>query len=298
MHGTNVHFGQVGQKDYVEDRIVECIADCKRMRFNAFRCDFNTDSRGNTLAASAEPFLEQAKEANMKVMSVLYLKGRGSLFTNLNSTFEPNYDAAAGFAKQHPEVQYFEIDNELDVKGKYINFTDNVYGTHIDDGAFDIQQYHVLLSQVKGFIAGVKSVNSSARIGMNYGYIHYGLIKRLIADGADLFWSGLNAYNNEEYALDNYRKPCFGNLVNIMKLGLPGIKEYYVTEFGFYPSGKNLDKLVQDQYVASVLSEYVGPNTNGYFTYEWINQVNTRKGDEANLGMTEATKQLFINGNG
>lgn len=297
MHGTNVHFGQVGQRDYTEDRIAECIADCKRMRFNAFRCDFNTDSRGNTLAAPAEPFLEQAKAANMKVMSVLYLKGRGSLFTNLNDTFQTNYEAAAGFAKQHPEVQYFEIDNELDVKGKYINFTNNVYGTHIDDAAFYMEHYRVLLAQVKAFIAGVKSVTPLARIGMNYGYIHYGLIKRLMADGADLFWSGLNAYNNEEYALDNYRKPCFGNLVNIMKRGL-SVKEYYVTEFGFYPNGKNPYVMTQDQYVASVLPAYVGPNTNGYFTYEWINQFNTRKGDEANLGMTEATKQLFINGKG
>jgi hypothetical protein len=268
------------------------------MRFNAFRCDFNTDSRGWTLAEPAQPFLEQAKEANMKVMSVLYLKGRGQLFANLNDTFEPNYVAAAGFAKLHPEVQYFEIDNELDVKGKYINFTKNVYGTHIDDAAFYMDQYKVLLAQVKGFIAGVKSVNPLARIGMNYGYVKYGIPKRLMADGADLFWSGLNAYNNEEYALDNYRKPCFGNLVNIMKRGLPGIKEYYVTEFGFYPNGKNPYKLTQDQYYASVLPAYVGPNTNGYMTYEWINQVNTRKGDEANLGMTEATKQLFISGKG
>lgn len=298
MHGTNVHFGQVGQKDYTEDRITECISDCKRMRFNALRCDFNTDSRGNTLAAPAEPFLTAAKAANMKVLTVLYLKGRGSLFTNLNDTFKTNYEAAAGFSKQHPDIQYYEIDNELDVKGTYINYANNVYGTHIDDSAFDMQQYRVLLSQVKGFIAGVKAVNPLARIGMNYGYIHYGLIKRLMQDGAQLFWSGLNAYNNEEYALDNYRKPCFGNLVNIMKYGLPSIKEYYVTEFGFYPNGKNPDKLTQDQYVAFVLPEYIGPNTNGYFVYEWINQVNTRKGDEANLGMTEITKQLFVDGKG
>lgn len=298
MHGTNVHFGQVGQWDYTIDRIAECIADCKRMHFNAFRCDFNTDDGGNALAPPAEPFLEQAKEANMKVMSVLYLKGRGALFTNLNDTFEPNYIAAAGFAKQRPEIQYFEIDNELDVKGDYINFNQNAFGTHVDDAAFDMPKYLVLLEQVKGFIAGIHAVNPSARIGMNYGYIKYGLIKRLMIDGAGLYWSGLNAYNNEEYALDNYRKPCFGNLVNIMKHGLPGIKEYYVTEFGFYPNGKNPLKLTQDQYFASVLPEYVGPNTNGYFIYEWINQVNTRKGDEANMGMTEATKQLFIKGLG
>lgn len=285
MHGTNVHFGQVGQKDYTGDRIAECIADCKRMRFNAFRCDFNTDDQGKTLAATAEQFLTAAHAANMNVLAILYLK------------HENNYEAVAGFAKQHPQIQYYEIDNELDVKGDYINFTQNVYGTHVDDAAFDMPKYTVLLGKVKDFIAGIHSVNQSARIGMNYGYIHYGLIKRLMIDGADLFWSGLNAYNNEEYALDNYRKPCFGNLVNIMKHGL-SVKEYYVTEFGFYPNGKNPDKLTQDQYIASVLPEYIAPNTNGYFAYEWINQVNTRKGDEANLGMTEATKQLFRDGIG
>lgn len=297
MHGTNVHFGQVGQWDYIESRIAECISDCKRMHFNAFRCDFNTDDSGNVLATSAKPFINSVYTANMKVLAVLYLKGRGVLYDNLDTTYQANYKAAAGFAKQFPEIQYYEIDNELDLKGNYINFNNNAYGTHINDIAFNMSQYETLLAQVKGFVDGIHSVNSLARCGMNYGYVKYGLIKRLNIDKAGLYWSGLNAYNNEEYALDNYQKPCFGNLVNIMKYGLD-TKEHYITEFGFYPNGKNPNKLTQDQYIKLVLPEYIGPNTNGYFIYEWINQVNTRKGDEAKLGMTEATKQLFINGLG
>jgi hypothetical protein len=306
--GLNHHFGQGmnGHPDYTADQIPNVIQLAKDMGLNSFRGDFNTDSNGNP-SYNGDLFLKASKAAFMKNYVTLYIKGRGRLPINgtdyskeeLNDAERVNYNAAKGFASKYPEVEYYQIDNELDVKsvGKtnrsLVNYSNNRYGLSKDDSGYNLITYPMLIVQIKAIMRGIKDANPRAKGGMNFAWRHSGIIQRINKD-IPLDFVGIDAYNSEEYSNDENNRPTFGRFVDLLKSDFPNVPEYIVTEMGFKPSKAR--NMTAGQYLPLLFKKYLS-ECNGVFLYEAINEprarARSRDNDEARLGMDFETVQSF-----
>jgi hypothetical protein len=275
------------------------------MNMNYFRCDFSTDASGLVSSSAAEPFIQAAKHAGLGILAILYLKNRevapadGETYTDaeLEERYDTNFTAANGFAQSYPNIKYYQMDNELDLRSCLINYEANCYGNSSADNHFNLLCYPSYIAALKGFIDGVKSVTPDAKLGLNHSWIHCGLIVKLItslkADGYTVDWVGIDEYNTEENGKDPQGNPLFGKHVQLARTNFSGlVAEIFVAEYGFKQSKAN--GLTQDQYFASVIDCYRN-EADGDFLYEAINEFKSRASntDEQNLGITQATIDFY-----
>jgi hypothetical protein len=313
FEGVNVHFGQGlnGHPDYTADKIQIAIAKAKGMHLNSFRCDFNIDDNGKP-SKTGDLFLQAANAANMKVLAILYIKGRGQMpadgagYTNaeLDATYNRNYKAAYNFAKSYPFVKYYQLDNELDVKSvgstgrSLINYVLNRFGAASSDDGYNLITFPILKKQLQGMIAGIKDANSNNKYGMNYAWTHTGLIRKMLNSGIVLDFVGVDPYNGEEYAKDANGRNTYGRFVGMMKEAFPDVREHFITELGFKPSKSNPKGLSQAEFLLPLFKLY-SSQCNGVFLYELENEPKARASskdrDEAILGLEDETVKTFRN---
>ncbi|AMR32557.1 hypothetical protein A0256_14555 [Mucilaginibacter sp. PAMC 26640] len=310
LAGVNHHFGQGmnGHPDYTVDQIGSVIRMAKEIGLNSFRGDFNIDNNGKP-SVNGDMFLKAAKASGMKNYVVLYIKGRGRMPDNgvgyskdeLNAAAKISYTSAKGFASTYPDVKYYQIDNELDVKAvgnthkSLVNYTLNRYGLSQHDFGYNLITYPLLIVQIMAMIKGIKDATPQAKCGMNYAWRHAGLLQRINND-VPLDFVGIDAYNNEEFSNDEHGRPAHGRFVQLMKGDFPRVPEYFVSEMGFKPSRSK--GLSASEHLPSLFKKYLS-ESNGVFLYEAINEPKARASskdrDEAVLGLDTKTIRLLKN---
>jgi hypothetical protein len=308
LAGLSHHFGQgmKGHPDYTSAQIPAVIQMAKDMGLNSFRGDFNTDNNGNP-SDNGDQFLKATKAEGMNNYVILYIKGRGRPPLNgtnytageLQAAEQANYTAAKGFASRYPEVKYYQLDNELDVKAvgdthkSLVNYWENHYGLSKEDNGYNLLTYPLLIVQLKAMIRGIKEAVPQAKCGMNYAWRHAGILQRINKD-VPLDFVGIDAYNSEEYAKDEHGRPTYGRFVDLLKGDFPTVPQHFVAEMGFKP-GKSKN-LTAAEHLPTLFRKYL-TESDGVFLYEAINEpkarANSNDRDEAVLGMNPETVQRF-----
>lgn len=307
LNGINVHFGQEGNKDYTKAQIDPVIKKAKLAGFNSFRNDINTLENGEPKNPACDPFMKAAKAEGMPVMVILYLSHRGDLYdeaknvhktsftaAELDMYYRDNYRKGRGFAKLYPHVMHYQLDNELDVKDKSLtDYAKDPYGRIVS--TLGEQKLPGYLAMLNGLFDGIKSVTPKAETCINYSWFHTGIIDKIAdnmeASGRKVDIIGIDTYNDQEYNKDPKGMATLGRMAVIAKEKFPNYK-IYVTEYGFYPSKANPNKLTQAGYLKVVIPFY--RRADGMFMYQALDEAGSRTGDEAKLGLTNESLQMLF----
>ena len=168
-------------------------------------------------------------------------------------------------------------------------------------------KYPAYFQYLKGVYSGIKAANSTIRVGVNYGWIHYGLFIKLATDmqaqNKKLDFIGLDWYNDSEYGTDrshNFDKnqdvPMAQMAIDRLKLKFPsslatmcGITETGIS-FGGMPSpGINPNHLGKGGFLTLMHNQYK-PKCNFLFYYELFKEPGWGAGTkEAEFGIQTAT---------
>jgi hypothetical protein len=320
LYGASVHFGTLNNQDYLANKIGYAMKLARIMHWNYFRADATTSAAGVPSNPAFSTFVDSAYNAGFGVLAVLgnpNLAGpvvdTGYNATEINGFYQQGYNRGNGFATLFSgKVQFVQVYNELELDNNAGLLVSTYYGTAVpvngeNDSKYNMTKYKAYFQYLKGVYSGIKAANSSIRVGVNYGWIHYGLFIKLATDMKAQFkkldFIGLDWYNDSEYGQDQSHNVSPVNVamadsaIKRLKYKFPsslatmcGITETGIS-FGGTPSpGTNPNGLGKGGFLTLIHNQYK-PNCNFMFYYELFKEPLTRGAGtkEAEFGIQTPT---------
>ncbi|MCC8407445.1 hypothetical protein LJ707_00775 [Mucilaginibacter sp. UR6-1] len=323
IYGVCVHFGQANNLEYTINKIGFAIDLAETMNLNFFRTDVTLNSSG-TPNATFEAFADSAYNAGFGILAVMNnptvtAPANGTTYTSteLQSYYNQGYSKGYGFASRSSlqgKVQYIQIFNELENDNNAAILSPTYGGTQEptvgqNDSKYNMTKYPAYLQFMLGAYTGIKTANSTIKIGTNYAWLHYGLFLRftkdMIAQNKKLDFMLLNWYNVEEYGVDQSHNvdpnnvPMAGQAINRLKYKFlqqptsPLVNQVGLSETGISFGGgstPNPNNLSKGGFLTLMHNQY-RPQTNMFFYYELFKQLQTKSQNpkEAQFGIQIAT---------
>ncbi len=207
-------------------------------------------------------FLADAQARGIKILPILfpslYVGDTGYSAQELEAEAFASGQALAQFF--HGRVSVYEIHNELDLYSIISpNTPDGSQVTHYDDG-----RYQRALAQIRGLIAGVRSVDTTARTMVNAGGgYHYGFFRRLVTDGVRFDILGWHWYSEMGDMV------CRGILTQLESFGRP----IWLTEIDRRDGSADGNEPAQASYLADAATRYSARRSiEGLFAYELLDE--------------------------
>ncbi|GAA4320261.1 hypothetical protein GCM10023149_19450 [Mucilaginibacter gynuensis] len=322
LYGGSVHFGTANNQDYLGNKIGYAMKLARMMHWNYFRADASTDSLGNPSNANFAVFVDSAYNAGFGVFAVLSnpnlaapaAPASGYTTSELNAFYQKGYNKGYGFINRFPgKIGFLQVYNELELDNNADLLRSTYHGTATPTDTevnlkYNMAKYKAYLQYLSGMYSGAKAANSNIRVGMNYGWIHYGLFRRFALDmkaiNKKLDFMGLDWYNDSEYGTDRSHNvsPIDTPMANkaIVRLKLKFIDSSLVTQvgitetgisFGGTPSpGINPNGLGKGGFLTLMHNQYKS-NCNFLFYYELFKEPLTRGSGtkEAEFGIQTPT---------
>jgi hypothetical protein len=320
LYGASVHFGSINNGDYTAGKIGYAMQLARIMNWNYFRADVTTNAAGVPANASFSVFADSVYNAGMGIVVVfgnptlpLPAVDTGYNAVEINNFYQQGYTRGNGFATLYTgKFQFLQVYNELELDPDAGLLKPGAYGTGVpannqNDTKYNMTKYKAYLHYLKGVYSGVKAVNSSIKVGMNYSWIHYGLFVKfatdMLAQGKKLSFMGLDWYNDSEYGTDKSHNvnpvdvAMANQAITRLKLKFPstlvsqvGLTETGISFGGTPKASDNPNNLGKGGFLTLVHTQYK-PNCNFLFYYELFKEPLSRGAGtkEAEFGIQTAT---------
>ncbi|MDD5323186.1 MAG: CARDB domain-containing protein [Methylococcales bacterium] len=239
-----------------------------------YRVDLKTDTYALT-----DALLSAAATRNIKLLAILQ---------SPDSTYTSAFNEAKAFATKYAgRISYYQISNEQDL----------ATGTIQGDGALPTDYDNTLYAQAKtriqGLLDGVRAGDPSAKAIINFTWLHYGFIQRLINDGIKFDIIGIDWYSNMgdianvrgNFNLPVYLKSQFG-------------KPLWVNEGNRWEGSTGGNETAQATYISQITTAMCNnPNINAYIVYELLDEPGASPEFEKHMGLlyTPATEKPAFN---
>ncbi|MDD5463440.1 MAG: hypothetical protein PHG00_17810, partial [Methylococcales bacterium] len=234
-----------------------------------YRVDLRTGQYALTdqLLAAAEP-------KGIKLIAIL---------EGPDASYASSYNEAKAFATKYAgRIQYYQLSNE----------GDNVTGVQ-GDGArttdYDTALYNGIKTKIQGLLDGVRAGDPNAKTIVNFTWLHYGFIQRLINDGIkfdivglDWYWEDVakvhGTFNLSSYIKTQFNKPLF------------------VMEGNKWAGSDGGVEAAQATYISQTATAMCNnPDVSAYIVYEMLDEPGAG-GFEAHMGLmynTTSPKPAF-----
>lgn len=182
------------QQSNFNNAIADQLDLLKKCGLTWYRVDVPTDTNGNV--QNFYPFEDLKKQAGIKgikLLPLLYLVG---LDYNRSAADMYNLGLKCGknFAVQHGRFfTHYEIGNEQEAD----LLVDGWRSPGLSVTDYDAHKTTIVASYLKGLAKGIKSIEPKAKIIINTaGWVHYGFLERLIAEGVEFDITGYHWYSD------------------------------------------------------------------------------------------------------
>lgn len=227
-----------------------------------YRVDLTTGTYALT-----DALLAAADTRNIKLLAILQ---------SPDASYTSAYNEARAFSSRYAgRISYYQISNEQDL----------AIGAIKDDGSlptdFDNAQYQQAKTKIQGLLDGVRAGDPNAKAIINFTWLHYGFIQRLINDGLNFDIIGIDWYSDMgnissirgTFNLPAYIKSQFG-------------KPLWVTEGNIRYGSMNGNEGAQATYVSQTATASCNnPNINAYIVYELLDEPGAGGTGEPNYGL-------------
>jgi chitodextrinase len=241
---------------------------------------------GTTRYTLADQLLAAAKTRDIQLYATLY---------GTNGNYTASYNEGYAFATRYAgKIPYYQVSNERDVS----SMTTESDGTLPSD--FNDIKYAQAKAEIQGLLDGVRAGDPNAKTIVNFSWLHYGFIQRLINDGINFDILGIDWYSNmgditnvKNKNLTYYLKRQFG-------------KPVWVTEGDRWEGSTGGNEAAQATYISQTATAiYNNPDINAYIVYELLDEPGVSPDFERHMGLLydvnspkpayEAYKQVIAN---
>jgi hypothetical protein len=232
----------------------------KQVGGSIYRVDLGTNTYG-----LADQLVAAAPSRNIQLIGILFNGGEH----DYNSSF----NEAKAFAQKYAgKIQYYQVSNERDIH------SGAVAGDGVNPGDYNTAGYTVSREMIRGLIDGVKAGDPNAKTIVNFTWLHYGFIQRLVNDGVkfdiigvDWYWEDIMKVRGN-FDLTAYIKNTFN-------------KPLFVTEWNRWEGSTGGNETAQANYITQhVASMCNNPNISVATVYELLDEPGAG-GFEANMGL-------------
>ena len=219
---------------------------------------------GTKYYALTDALLSAAQTRDIKLVAILF----GTL-----GDYTASYNEGFEFAKKYAgKILYYQVSNERDVWTGKPTIKDGQSTTEFDD-----VKYAQAKTEIQGLIDGIRAGDPNAKTIVNFTWIHYGFIQRLVNDGInfdilgiDWYWGDINNVNGiniPEYLKTQFSKPL------------------WVTEGNRWEGSTGGNETTQTDYITKTVGRmYTNPNISAYIIYELLDEP-AAVGFEQNMGL-------------
>jgi hypothetical protein len=221
---------------------------------------------GTSRYALTDQLLEGAQTRDINILAILY---------GTNGDYTSSYDEGFAFATKYAgKISYYQVSNEQDVATGKSTIIDGQLPTEFDD-----IKYAKAKNEIQGLLDGIKAGDPNAKTMVNFTWLHYGFIQRLVNDGIDF----------DILAIDWYSE--MGDITNVKGINLIAYskkqfgKPLWITEGNRRDGSMGGNETAQAAYISQTAkSMYHNPDISAYIVYELLDEPNT-EGGEAFYGL-------------
>ncbi|MBE9585873.1 glycosyl hydrolase 53 family protein [Mucilaginibacter sp. JRF] len=276
LWGVNGH--PLTQKAYTKN-LDQQISDILNLGVKCYRFDILTDAQGYAKREQGlQTLLKKLKDNNIRPLPVVMQSGLKGL--SVDSIYSVSFTQGKNFAQRYGStIDVFEVGNEED--NKMMN-KGNPRGTKAAD--FNLPKAERLITAIKGFIDGFKSVKPTAKTTLSVSYIHYYYLQLLQDYKVNYDIIGAHWYSN----MGNIKsaKVNGDDVLAVMRKRFN--KTIWVTEYNYSRGTLRVDADKHCDYLKSSLSEVYNQGlADALFVYELYDQpeLQPRYPDEAFYGL-------------
>ncbi|MDD5139811.1 MAG: Ig-like domain-containing protein [Verrucomicrobiales bacterium] len=208
--------------------------------------------------------LPAAQSRDIKLIAILF---------GTPGDYTASYNEGFAFAKKYAgKIRYYQVSNERDVWTGKATIADGQLPTEFDD-----VKYAQAKTEIKGLIDGIKAGDPNAKTIVNFTWLHYGFIQRLVDDGINFDILGIDWY--------------WGDVINVKGMNLPEYlktqfhKPLWVTEGNRWEGSTGGNETTQADYISKTLKGmHANPNISAYIIYELLDEP-AAVGFEQNMGL-------------
>lgn len=273
--GINGHpLTQVAYTNNLEDQI----SQINDLGLKSYRFDVLLDSDGyakkDALLTQVFKKLQANKIGALPVVMQSGLKGLDN-----GAIYKLSYRQGANFATRYGNyLSVVEVNNEADNK---MMLPGNPSGTK--SGDYDGEKSLKIITTIKGFIDGLKSINPSVKVTLSVSYIHYHYLQLLKDNNVNYDIIGCHWYSNMGPIYN--AKPSGDNAIRQIQNRFN--KPIWITEFNYSKGTVKATFAKQNSYITQSIPEMVSRGVTGLFVYELYDQpaLRTRNINEAFYGL-------------
>jgi hypothetical protein len=229
--------------------------------------------------AWVDQFITEGRTRDIKLSPTLF----GPLARNTSTAsaiYTAAFNAGRSFAMHYAgQVAAYELSNELDVATKLPIISDGALPSDYDDAL-----YAKAREEIRGLHDGVKAGDPSAKTLVNFAWLHYGFIQRLLDDGVAFDIIGINWYSNMG-DITNVRGSGF-NLVSYIKTHFG--KPLWITEANRKDGSMGGNETVQATYISQTAQAMaMNPDVDAFIAYELFDEPGHPSVYEQNYGLVK-----------
>jgi hypothetical protein len=259
--GINGH--PLTQQAY-SNNLADQIKSLNDLKVNSYRFDVLLDPQGYVKKESQFiDLLSMLKNNNISTLLVLMQSGLKGL--NPADTYQTSYNQGKNFANRYGQsISVVEISNEADNK---ILLPGNLTGLKAAD--YDTDKSQKIISGIKGFIDGLKSVNPSIKVSISVSYLHLYYLQLLQDNNVNYDIIGCHWYSNMG-DITNARAPV-GNV--LVRVSQQFKKPIWITEFNYGKGSLRVTYQKQKEYLYNTILQIMSQGIiTGFFIYELYDQ--------------------------
>jgi hypothetical protein len=234
------------------------------LKVNSYRFDVLLDPQGNAKKESQFiDLLSKLKSNNISTLLVLMQSGLKGL--DASDTYQISYNQGKNFANKYGDnISVVEINNEADNK---MLLPGNLTGLKAAD--YDMMKAQKIIAGIKGFIDGLKSVNSSIKVSISVSYLHFYYLQLLQDNNVNYDIIGCHWYSNMG-DITNARPPV-GNV--LLRISQQFKKPIWITEFNYGKGSLRVTSTKQREYLYNTILQIMAQGIiSGFFVYELYDQ--------------------------
>jgi hypothetical protein len=233
----------------------------QQMGCGLYRVDLGTGQYALT-----DALLSAAGTRDIKLLAILY---------GTNGNYTASYNEGYAFARKYAgRIPYYQLSNERDISSMSV----------VSDGTlpsdYDNTLYANAKTEIQGLLDGVRAGDPNAKTMVNFTWLHYGFIQRLVNDGL----------NFNIIAIDWYSE--MGDLANVRgTFNMPAYiksqfnKPLWVTEGNRRDGSMGGNETAQANYISQTATAmYNNSNISSFIVYELLDEPGA-PGGEAYYGL-------------
>jgi len=226
-----------------------------------YRVDLYTNQYAYT-----DALLAAAGSRNIQLLAILY---------GTSGNYSASYNEGYAFAQRYRgRIPYYQLSNERD--NETIAWGDGSSPSHYDNA-----KYAASKAEIQGLLDGIRAADPYAKTIVNFTWLHYGYIQRLMNDGVNYF---------DIIGVDWY----WGDIKNVNGLNLPSYlrtnfnKPVWVTEANRLAGSQGGNEAAQSTWISqNAAAYYDNPDISACIIYELL--------DEPGAGAEFASYGLMYN---